>query len=122
MFLAKFTFGMKPPIVPVVDLFPPWAEMAPVVKAGAQIFVRTVLLQGLLAASCATAARIRPHRHRGAPGGTAALDPPSFLWTPSPSPRRSSRFLHNTTQHNKRVCLGLVEPEPKLSCPTLTTV
>lgn len=79
MFLSKFVFGMKPPIVPVVDLFPPWAEMAPVVKAGAQIFIRTVLYQGLLAASCATAARIGPIDIAAHQVALELWIPPSFL-------------------------------------------
>jgi Na+-driven multidrug efflux pump len=59
LFLAKF-LGMKPSIVPILDFFPPWAEIAPVVQASFQIFLRTIFLQALLAASCAAAARIGP--------------------------------------------------------------
>lgn len=79
LFLSKFMFGMKPPIVPVVDLFPPWAEMLPVVKAGAQIFIRTVLLQAFLAASCATAARIGPIDIAAHQVALQLWIPPSFL-------------------------------------------
>lgn len=79
MFLCKFMFGMKPPIVPVVDLFPPWAEMAPVVKAGFQIFIRTVLLQAFLAASCVTAARIGPIDIAAHQVALQLWIPPSFL-------------------------------------------
>lgn len=59
LFLAKF-LGMKPSVVPILDFFPPWAEIAPVVQASFQIFLRTIFLQALLAASCAAAARIGP--------------------------------------------------------------
>lgn len=78
LFLTKFV-TMKPPIVPVLDFFPPWAEMAPVVKAGAQIFVRTVLLQTSLAISCGVAARIGPIDIAAHQVALQLWLPPSFL-------------------------------------------
>lgn len=76
-FMVKF-LSMKPSVVPIFDFFPPWAEIAPVVKASAQIFIRTVFLQALLAASCAAAARIGPldiaaHQVRGTGGPAAGM-------------------------------------------------
>jgi hypothetical protein len=57
LFMVKFyTMG----VVPRLDLFPPWAEIQPVVQASLQVFVRTIMLQAFLAASCAAAARIGP--------------------------------------------------------------
>lgn len=78
LFLTKFV-SMKPPILPVLDLFPPWAEMAPVVKASAQIFIRTVLLQALLATSCIAAARIGPLDIAAHQVALQLWIPPSFL-------------------------------------------
>lgn len=78
LFLTKFV-TMKPPILPVFDLFPPWAEMAPVVQASAQIFIRTVLLQALLATSCIAAARIGPLDIAAHQVALQLWIPPSFL-------------------------------------------
>ena len=78
MFLTKF-LTMNPPILPIFDFFPPWAEMAPVVQASAQIFVRTVLLQSLLAVSCAAAARIGPIDIAAHQVALQLWVPPSFL-------------------------------------------
>lgn len=78
LFLTKF-LTMKPPILLVFDLFPPWAEMAPVVQASAQIFIRTVLLQALLATSCIAAARIGPLDIAAHQVALQLWIPPSFL-------------------------------------------
>jgi len=60
-FLFLLRLGtLKPRILPILEFFPPWSEIAPVVKAGGQIFVRVILLQSVLALSCAAAARIGP--------------------------------------------------------------
>jgi MATE family multidrug resistance protein len=78
LFLGKF-LTMKPAIFPILDFFPPWAEMAPVVRAGTQIFIRTVLLQGLLATSCIAAARIGPLDIAAHQVALQLWIPPSFI-------------------------------------------
>jgi hypothetical protein len=37
LFLVKFA-SMKPAVVPILEFFPPWADLAPVVQASAQVW------------------------------------------------------------------------------------